>query len=179
MRLSWRKGVAGRHPRIGSGLSGQASAFYRCSSYTPRLRTFFIVHDASWQARAWAGLRAARFGERGSVCARSSPRRGAGGAARSAFVLPSLAAAWAPMPERGCRFHMRRSRAVGGAGERLSLRWCGWRGERARGRCQPASGMVGCEAELVRQEAFVYRRTIRPAVTATKMIKVVPVTVAT
>lgn len=127
MRLSWRKGVAGRHPRIGSGLSGQASAFYRCSSYTPRLRTFFIVQDASWQARGWAGLRAARFGERGSVCARSSPRRGAAGAARSAFVLPSLAAAWAPMPERGCRFHMRRSRAVGGADEQLSLRWCGWR----------------------------------------------------
>jgi hypothetical protein len=107
LRLSWRKGVAGRHPRIGSGLSGQASAFYRCSSYTPRLRTFFIVQDASWQAQGWAGLRAARFGERGSGCARSSPRRGVSGAARSVFVLSSLAAAWARMPERGCRFHMR------------------------------------------------------------------------
>src|SRR5207245_5969505 len=56
LRLSWREGVAGRRPRIGSGLSGQASAFYRCSSCTPRLRTFFIVQDASWQARGWAGL---------------------------------------------------------------------------------------------------------------------------
>ena len=107
MRLSWRKGVAGRHPRIGSGLSGQASAFYRCSSYTPRLRTFFIVQEASWQARGWAGLRAARVGKRDSGCARSSPRPGASDAARSAFVPSSLAAAWAPMPERGCRFHMR------------------------------------------------------------------------
>ena len=107
LRLSWRKGVAGRHPRIGSGLSGQASAFYRCSSYTPRLRTFFIVQEASWQARGWAGLRAARVGKRDSGCARSSPRPGASDAARSAFVPSSLAAAWAPMPERGCRFHMR------------------------------------------------------------------------
>ena len=105
LRLSWRKGVAGRHPRIGSGLSGQASAFYRCWSSTPRLRTFFIVPDASWQARGWAGLRMARFGERGSGCVRSSPRRGASDAARSAFVLSSLAAAWAPMarqPRPGC-----------------------------------------------------------------------------
>ncbi len=73
LRLSWREGVTGRRPRIGSGLSGQASAFYRCSSCTPRLRTFFIVQDASWQARGWAGLRMARFAGRGSGCARSSP----------------------------------------------------------------------------------------------------------
>jgi hypothetical protein len=107
LRLSWREGVTGRRPRIGSGLSGQASAFYRCSSCTPRLRTFFIVQDASWQARGWAGLRMARFGGRGSGCARSSPWHGASGAARSAFVLSSRVAAWAPMPERKCRLHMR------------------------------------------------------------------------
>ena len=70
-------------------------------------------------------------------------------------------------------------RAVDGADERPSLRWSGWRRERVRGRRQPASGMVGYEAEFIRQQTFVYRRTIRPAVTATKMIKVVPVTVAT
>jgi len=29
------------------------------------------------------------------------------------------------------------------ADRRPSLRWCGWRGERARGHCQPASGMAG------------------------------------
>src|SRR5262249_8370575 len=55
----------------------------------------------------------------------------------------------------------------------------GWRRERVRGRRQPASGMVGDEAEFIRQQTFVYRRTIRPAVTATKMIKGVPGTVAT
>ena len=179
LRLSWRKGVAGRHPRIGSGLSGQASAFYRCSSYTPRLRTFFIVQDASWQARGWARLRSARVGERDSGCAGSSPRCGASGAARSASVLSSLAAAWAPMPETRMPVPHAGTAAPSTADERPGLRWCGWRRERARGRCQPASGMVGYEAEMVRQQAFVYRRTIRPAVTATKMIKVVPVTVAT
>jgi hypothetical protein len=29
------------------------------------------------------------------------------------------------------------------ADKRRSLRWCGWRGERARRRCQPASGIAG------------------------------------
>ena len=74
---------------------------------------------------------------------------------------------------------MRRSRAVDGADERLSLRWCGWRENELADAAGLLPAWVGCEAELVRQEAFVYRRTIRPAVTATKMIKVVPVTVAT
>src|SRR5713101_3723686 len=49
---------------MGSGLSGQASAFYRCSMRTPRLRDFllcrtFIVPVGGLQDRAWAWPRAA------------------------------------------------------------------------------------------------------------------------
>lgn len=140
LRLSWREGVTGRRPRIGSGLSGQASAFYRCSSCTPRLRTFFIVQDASWQARGWAGLRMARFGGRGSGCARSSPWHSASGAARS-----HSSCRLGPRLGRPCRNENAGCTCGHGraADKRRSLRWCGWRGERARRRCQPASGMAG------------------------------------
>jgi hypothetical protein len=154
LRLSWREGVTGRRPRIGSGLSGQASAFYRCSSCTPRLRTFFIVQDASWQARGWAGLRMARFGGRGSGCARSSPLA-RGQRCREICICPVVsgrrlgAHAGTKMPAAHAA-----TAAPSTADKRPSLRWCGWRGERARRRCQPASGMAGTRAEMVRQPAF-------------------------
>jgi hypothetical protein len=50
-------------------------------------------------------------GRRGSanaaVCARSRPGTAPAVPRGSAFVLSSRAAAWAPMPERACRLHMR------------------------------------------------------------------------
>src|SRR5262249_25320222 len=79
-----------RRPRIASGLSGQASALYRCSSRTPRLRTFFIVQDAAWQAQGWAGLRMApAWPGRGRVGGAADGAGLAGAGADAVVVVPA------------------------------------------------------------------------------------------
>ena len=103
LRLSWRRGVAGRRPRIGSGLSGQASAFYRCSSYTPRLRTFLLCRTRHGKVEVGQGC-----GRRGSVNATvDALDHRPGPAPAMPRGLHSSCSPWLPMPERGCRFHMR------------------------------------------------------------------------